>query len=108
MSELPSTTVDSIPAGAFLLDVREPDEWAAGHIDSALHVPIAQIPDRVADLPGDRPIAVFCRGGGRSSRVTGFLVQSGIDAHNVTGGMRAWEAAGRPMVSDSGAPPEVI
>lgn len=108
MSEVPNTTVDSIPAAAFLLDVREPDEWTAGHIDSAVHVPIAQIPDRISELPSDRPIAVFCRGGGRSSRVTGFLVQNGIDAHNVSGGMQAWQAAGHPMVSENGQPPTVI
>lgn len=108
MSEVPSTTVDSIPAGAFLLDVREPDEWAAGHIASAVHVPMAQVPDRMAELPGDQPIAVFCRGGGRSSRATAFLTRNGINAHNVTGGMRAWEAAGHPMVSENGQPPTVI
>lgn len=108
MAEIPSTTVDSIPAEAFVLDVREPDEWSAGHIDSALHVPLAQVPDRLGELPKDRPIAVFCRGGGRSARATAFLVQNGINAHNVSGGMRAWEAAGRPMISENGEPPTVI
>lgn len=108
MSEVPSTTVHSIPADAFLLDVREPDEWAAGHIDSAVHVPIGEVAERISELPSDQPIAVFCRGGGRSSRATGFLVQNGINAHNVAGGMRAWEAAGHPMVSENGEPPTVI
>jgi rhodanese-related sulfurtransferase len=105
---VPSTEIDSIPAGAIVLDVRENDEWAAGHIDGAVHVPMGEVPDRLAELPTDQPVAVLCRAGGRSARVTGYLVQAGIDARNINGGMQAWEAAGRPMVSESGGPPTVI
>jgi rhodanese-related sulfurtransferase len=108
MPSVPTTDIDSIPAGALILDVREDDEWAAGHIDGALHIPMGQVPGRVADLPADRPISVVCRSGARSARVTGFLVQAGTDAQNVAGGMQIWEAAGRPMVSETGGAPSVI
>jgi rhodanese-related sulfurtransferase len=105
---VPSTEIDSIPAGAIVLDVRENDEWAAGHIDGAVHLPMGEVPDRLAELPTDQPVAVLCRAGGRSARVTAYLVQAGIDARNINGGMQAWEAAGRPMVSENGGPPTVI
>jgi rhodanese-related sulfurtransferase len=105
---VPTTDIDSIPDGAFILDVREDDEWAAGHIDGALHVPMGLIPQQLDALPADRSIAVVCRSGHRSARVTAYLVQSGVSAQNLAGGMQVWEAAGRPMVSETGATPTVI
>ncbi|HEX3813892.1 MAG TPA: rhodanese-like domain-containing protein [Mycobacteriales bacterium] len=105
---VPTVDIDSLPTDALVLDVREDDEWAAGHIDGAVHIPMNEVPDRVADLPSGQPVSVVCRSGGRSARVTGFLVQAGVDAHNVAGGMQIWEAAGRPMVSENGAAPSVI
>lgn len=108
LPSVPTIDIDSFPAGGVVLDVREPDEWAAGHIDGALHIPMNQVPDRVADLQDGKSVAVICRSGARSARVTGYLVQAGIDAHNVAGGMQVWEAAGRPMVSENGVAPSVI
>jgi rhodanese-related sulfurtransferase len=107
-SPVPTCTVADVPEGTVLLDVRENDEWAAGHAPSAVHVPMGQVPQRLDDLASafpDRPVRVVCRSGGRSARVTAFLQQAGWDAMNVDGGMRAWAAAGRPMVAESGATP---
>ncbi len=102
--QIPTVTVDQLPPDALLLDVREDDEWLAGHVDGAVHVPMTELPNRLADdpatVPADRPVFVVCKVGGRSARVTAWL--------NVDGGMLAWAGAGRPMVSDSGQPPEVI
>lgn len=106
--EIPQTTVDQVPDDADVLDVREPDEWAAGHIEGALHIPLADLPARLADLPPAGPLVVTCRSGGRSSRATAYLQGLGIDAVNLDGGTQAWNAAGRPMVSETGAAPEVI
>jgi rhodanese-related sulfurtransferase len=108
MPSVPTTDIDSIAADALVLDVREGDEWAAGHIDGALHIPMGEVPDRVGDLPAGKAVSVVCRSGGRSARVTAYLVQAGVDARNVAGGMQVWEAAGRPMVSETGAAPSVI
>ncbi len=94
-----------------LLDVRENDEWAVGHAPGAVHVPIGQIMQRVGELPTllpDTPVRVICRSGARSARVTTYLNQQGWQALNVDGGMRAWAAAGRPMVAESNAAPRVI
>lgn len=96
-----------------LLDVREPEEWAAGHAPEAVHVPLAELPSRtgeLADLPDDRPVHVICRSGGRSSRAAAWLNAAGVvEAVNVEGGMKAWQAQGRPMVADrEDTPPEVI
>jgi rhodanese-related sulfurtransferase len=107
-SPVPTCTVADVPEGAVLLDVRENDEWAAGHAPSAVHVPMGQIPERLDELATefpDRPVRVVCRSGGRSARVTAYLQQAGWDAVNVDGGMRAWAAAGRPMVAESDATP---
>ncbi|HYZ38367.1 MAG TPA: rhodanese-like domain-containing protein [Pseudonocardiaceae bacterium] len=110
-SPVPACSVADVPTGAVLLDVREDDEWAAGHAPDAVHVPIGQVVarlDEIADALPDRPVRVVCRSGGRSARVAAYLRQAGWDAVNVHGGMRAWAAAGRPMVADSNAPPRVI
>ncbi len=107
----PAVPVPSVPDSAVLLDVRENDEWAAGHAPGAVHVPMGQISQRLDELATtfpDRPVHVVCRSGARSARVTTYLVQAGWDAVNVDGGMRAWAAAGRPMVTESTAAPRVL
>lgn len=107
MSDAPAVPVDQLPEGARLLDVREPDEWSVGHVDGATHVPLADVPTRLADLPAADPLYVICRSGARSGRAVEWLLQQGVSAVNVTGGMQAWAAAGKPMVSDTGAAPVV-
>jgi len=106
---VPSLTVDQVPSGAFLLDVREPDEWAAGHAPGARHLPMRQIPARMAEVPMDGDVLVVCRSGVRSAKVVDFLLANGWDnVINLDGGMRAWVAAGHPLVGENGTPPEVI
>lgn len=107
MNGLPTITVDQIPAelpdGVTLLDVREPVEWAHGRVPGALHVPMNDVPDRVDELP-EGQLLVICKVGGRSAQVVSYLVQRGLDAVNVDGGMLEWQAAGRTMESDAGDP----
>ena len=105
---VPSVPAAAVPEDGVLLDVREDDEWAAGHIDGAIHIPLGELTGRLPELPDADPLVVTCRGGGRSARATAYLQQIGIDAANLDGGMQAWSAAGRSMVSESGAPPTVI
>ncbi len=105
---VPQVSVAQLPATPTVLDVREPDEWSAGHIDGALHIPLAELPGRLAELPAADPLVVTCRSGGRSSRATAYLQGMGIEAVNLDGGMHAWDDAGRSMVSETGAVPEVI
>ena len=89
-----------VDAGALLLDVREPDEWDAGHAPSASFVPMGQVRERQSELPRDRRIVVVCRSGGRSAAVAESLRAWGYDAVNLAGGMCAWTAAGLPVVVD--------
>ncbi|HEV2088357.1 MAG TPA: rhodanese-like domain-containing protein [Cryptosporangiaceae bacterium] len=106
--EVKKVTTAEIPANAHLLDVREPDEWAAGHIPEAQHLPMREVPTRLAEIPTDVPVVVVCRVGGRSDQAASFLRDQGwTDVASLDGGMWNWEAAGRPMVSESGAPPRV-
>jgi rhodanese-related sulfurtransferase len=110
----PSPAVDVLHISAaaepppYIIDVREHDEWEAGHIDGALHIPMMEVPVRLAEIPDDREVLVICRSGSRSARVAGFLVQRGVDAFNVSGGMLAWSRAGRPMTGPAGRRPEVL
>ena len=99
---VPTVDAASVPAEGALIDVREQDEWEAGHAEGALHIPMGQVVARIAELPDER-LYVVCRVGGRSAQVVQYLVAQGLEAVNVDGGMYAWEAAGRPMVSGSGA-----
>jgi rhodanese-related sulfurtransferase len=101
--KVPSVDVDAVADDSVILDVREPDEYAAGHAPGALHIPMGAIPHRTPELPDDARLVVVCRSGGRSARVTAYLRQEGLDAVNLDGGMRAWLDAGRPMTTDTGA-----
>lgn len=108
MSEaLPEVPAEAVPDEAWLLDVREDDEWTAGHVPGAIHIPLGQLGARTAELPLDQDIYVICRTGMRSARAAQALNGAGWQALNVAGGMRDWAVAGRPMVSDSGATPFV-
>lgn len=107
MSDVPAVNVNELPEDVVLLDVREQDEWVAGHAPGAVHVPLAQVPSRLDEIPSDEVVHVVCRSGGRSSQATAWLNRNGYDAVNVSGGMGAWLEAGRPMVSETGDAPTV-
>ena len=109
MNDVPAVGVAELPAGAVLLDVREDDEWSAGHAPEARHVPMSQLTGRLEEVPAADPLYVICRSGARSARVVAFLAQQGRSVVNVAGGMQSWAAAGRPMVAErAGATPDVI
>ena len=97
-----------VESGAFLLDVREEDEWEAGHAPAAVHLPMGLLSDRIAEIPTDRTIVCVCRMGGRSGAVATALEEAGFDVHNLDGGMTAWEIAGLPVVTDDGTPGQII
>jgi len=105
--DVPAIAPSGLPDDALLLDVREPEEWVAGHAPDAWHIPLADLPSRVDEIPRERRVVAVCRSGGRSARATAWLAEQGYDAVNLDGGMTAWSAAGRPMVSETGAPPTV-
>lgn len=100
----PAEARDLVTAGAVLLDVREADEWAAGHAPEAQLVPLRDVPVRVDELSRDRRIVAVCRSGARSGRVTEFLNAQGFDVVNLKGGMKAWAAADLPVQTDDGSP----
>jgi rhodanese-related sulfurtransferase len=86
--------------GAFMLDVREPDEWAAGHIDGATLIPLGELASRAAEVPGDRQVVVVCRSGNRSAEGRDILLGAGLPAvTSMGGGMKAWTGAGQPVVT---------
>lgn len=92
--------------GALLLDVREPQEWQAGHAPGAVHVPLGLLTPE--SVPGEGPVVVVCRSGNRSAYATAALLSVGRAAVNMVGGMQAWSGAGHPVVRDDGSPGEVL
>jgi rhodanese-related sulfurtransferase len=107
--QVPSVTAAQVDDGAYLLDVREPDEWSAGHVAGAHHLPMMEVQARMAEVPTDAEVVVVCRSGGRSGQVTSYLMGNGWDnVRNLDGGMQSWAAAGREMVSENGQPARVL
>jgi rhodanese-related sulfurtransferase len=104
----PNEAVELVDDGALLLDVREMDEWQAGHAPDARHVPMSTIPRVMRDLPTDVPIVAICRSGRRSAEVTVYMNNAGFDVRNLEGGMQEWSAMGHPVVTDDGSPGMVI
>lgn len=107
MSQLEPTEAHQRRDEVFFLDVREQNEWDAGHIDGATHVPMGQLRNRLALLPRDTTIVAVCRSGNRSGVVTDALDDAGYDVLNLAGGMKQWAASGLPMTTDDGSPPSV-
>lgn len=93
------------PAGALLVDVREPSEFEAVRAPGAVLVPMSQLQARADELP-DRPLLLICESGGRSMAATNYLRTLGRDATNVSGGMVAWERAGLPIRTGATEPGE--
>jgi len=91
-----------------LLDVRNADEWSAGHAPGARWIPLPELESARFSLPMNRRIVCVCRSGHRSARAAAELVQMGFDAVNMTGGMKEWAAQGLPVVRDDGTPGNVI
>ena len=92
-----------------VIDVREPDEWSAGHIDGAVHVPLnTLLAGGGAPLDPARPAVMVCRSGARSELATLMLMTRGFDATNLVGGMEAWARAGLPVTTDAGTPGRVV
>ncbi|OSY51050.1 rhodanese-like domain-containing protein [Streptomyces fradiae] len=90
--------------GAVLLDVREEDEWRAGHAPGAVHLPLSVLlaADGVPEAVRDREAVVVCRSGQRSQKGARALAERGARAVDVEGGMRAWARAGHPVVDEHG------
>ena len=103
-SAVPQVPAAEVPADAYVLDVREADEWAAGHVPGALHIPMSELNARYTEIERGRALYVICRSGNRSDHAARALAGAGWQAHNVSDGMIGWQAAGRPMASESGQP----
>jgi rhodanese-related sulfurtransferase len=110
--EVPTAAVagvpDPLPEHLLVLDVREDDEWSAGHVEGSVHIPLMQLGARFTEVPATGQTLVVCRVGSRSAQAAAYLIQQGIDAVNLAGGLAAWAAARRPLVSDNGQPPRVL
>ena len=98
----PTEAARALAGGAFLLDVRELEEWGAGHAPEAHHIALGELGARVGELPASGEIVVVCRVGGRSMAAAQALVGAGYHAVNLAGGMVAWAAEGYPVVTDEG------
>jgi rhodanese-related sulfurtransferase len=99
---VPSVTVHDLNAvlreeSALVIDVREPHEYADGHVPGAAAMPLMTVPQRVDEIPTDRRVYIVCAVGARSAQAAAFLVSRGVDAVNVDGGTREWVAAGYPV-----------
>ena len=88
----------ALQSGAPLIDVREVDEYQAGHVPGAVLIPLASVPSALDQLPADRAVYVICRSGARSHRACEFLLDNELDVVNVAGGTLAWISSGRATV----------
>ncbi len=92
----------ALGTSARIVDVRESDEWAQGHIGHASLVPLGTVPGNLDMFDGD-PTYIVCRSGGRSGQACNFLSGQGHHVVNVTGGMIVWAAAGFDVVTGAGS-----
>ena len=106
---MPTVTAADVEPEVFLLDVREPEEWEAGHAPDAHHMPMMEVPVRMAEVPTDAEVVVVCRSGGRSGQVVSYLMGNGWDnVRNLDGGMQSWAAAGREVISENGQAAQIL
>ena len=91
-----------------ILDVREDEEWVAGHIDGAVHIPLGELRRRIGELDAQRPVVTVCRSGGRAGRAADLLTSSGRRAAVMNGGMQRWAREGLPFSSADGSGPGTV
>jgi rhodanese-related sulfurtransferase len=106
--EVSAVDAESGQTSHVLLDVRNADEWEAGHAPSAQWVPLRDLEGVRFQLPMNRRIVCVCRTGARSERAAESLISWGFEAANMVGGMKDWAASGLPVVRDDGSPGTVI
>ena len=99
--DVPEIDIDELArlreSGVVLIDVRQPDEFAAVRVPGAKLIPLVDVPERVEEIPDDERVYVICGSGGRSARAVDFLNRQGLDTVNVAGGTKAWLEAGLPV-----------
>ena len=93
-----SALAERVAEGALVIDVREVDEYRAGHVPGALLMPLATVPDQLDQFNADGPTYLICKSGGRSMRACEVAAGDGYDVVNVTGGTTAWIDSGRDVV----------
>jgi rhodanese-related sulfurtransferase len=99
----PQETLEMVKTGlAYGIDVREIDEWNAGHFELFTLTPLSELDGAV--LPSDKPIIFICRSGNRSGKACDSVAPTGLKVKNMEGGMLAWQAAGLPMTATNGTP----
>jgi rhodanese-related sulfurtransferase len=105
MSFIPEVHPSEIDDDAVMVDVREQNEWDAGHAPNAVHIPLGELPSRLGDLPDEADtVPIICRSGNRSGRAVAWLVHQGFDVSNVAGGMQEWARGEKPMSAAAGDP----
>lgn len=107
-SVAPQEAATLVDGGAVLLDVREPEEWSAGHAPRAVHVALGDLERDFETIDADARVVVVCRSGHRSAMATAFLRSMDRDAVNLDGGMQAWVTAGLSIESDGSGEPGII
>ncbi|MDQ6928701.1 MAG: rhodanese-like domain-containing protein [Actinomycetota bacterium] len=100
---VPEVDIDELARGRDegvpLIDVRQPEEYDAGHVPGARLIPLSEVGLRVAEVPTGGPVYVICHLGSRSEKAVQFLRQRGVDAYSVVGGTKAWVDSGHPAVT---------
>ena len=99
--DVPEIDIDELArlreTGIVLVDVRQPDEFERFRVPGAKLIPLADVPERVEEIPDDQRVYVICGSGGRSARAVEYLNKQGLDTVNVAGGSKAWLEAGLPV-----------
>ena len=99
----PQKVAEQLGSGEIeVIDVREPHEYEAGRIAGARHLPLAELSAQAQTITQDRPVVFYCRSGARSAMATQAFSQAGWDAHNMSGGLLEWQAAGLPLEPEDG------
>lgn len=106
MTTAPEISVDELAAAISaalvpLVDVRQPEEYEAGHVPGAKLIPLADVVARVGEIPAEGPVYVICQSGSRSQRAADYFRGLGIEAYNVSGGTKAWVDAGHDTAHGS-------
>lgn len=98
----PRRAAELVAQGAQLIDVRQDDEHAVGHIEGSQHIELDRLPSEAGAIDRDRPVVFYCRSGSRSALATQAFRAAGYEAHNLTGGLLAWKQGGLPLEPPDG------